>query len=103
MPEEKKTETRSKGIRERILDCITSHHEDANTQKMLDTEDQDNQNNADYSLREALRSELSIVWNQYRHKKWLNSPELPPLEDIEARLINLVPSYSALYRLDLFV
>ena len=84
--------TQKKGIRERIMDCISSKEGTVTTQKMLDDEDQDSVSSY---IRELSRSPLSKVWNQYRHKKWAHDESLPPLEELEKQMVSMVPSYSA--------
>lgn len=84
--------TQKKGIRERIMDCISSKEGTVTTQKMLDDEDQDSVSSY---IRELSRSPLSKVWNQYRHRKWAHDESLPPLEELEKQMVSMVPSYSA--------
>ena len=78
------------------MDCISSQDTGNNTQKMLTDEEKDNKESDTTFLRELTRTPLSKVWNQYRHKKWAHDPSLPPLEDLESQLVQMVPSYSAL-------
>ena len=78
------------------MDCISSQDTGNNTQKMLTDEEKDNKESDTTFLRELTRTPLSKVWTQYRHKKWAQDPSLPPLEDLESQLVQMVPSYSAL-------
>lgn len=84
-----------KGIRERIMDCISSQDTSNDAHQMLADEDTDNRESDTSFLRELTRTPLSKVWNQYRHKKWGQDPSLPPLEELESQLIQMVPSYCA--------
>lgn len=84
-----------KGIRERIMDCISSQDTSNSAQQIIVDEDMDNKESDTTFLRELTRTPLSKVWNQYRHKKWGQDPNLPPLEELESQLIQMVPSYSA--------
>lgn len=84
-----------KGIRERIMDCISSQDTNNDAHQMLADEDTDNRESDTSFLRELTRTPLSKVWNQYRHKKWGQDPSLPPLEELESQLIQMVSSYCA--------
>lgn len=85
-----------KGFRERIMDCIALRSSADSNYYLHDEEERSDQASVDSCLRELSRSPLSTVWNQYRNKKWLHNPNLPPLEELEAKLVDIVPSYSAL-------
>ena len=84
--------TQKKGIRERIMDCISSKEGTVTTQKMLDDEDQDSVSSY---IRELSRSPRPKACNQYRRRKWSHDESLPPLEELEKQMVSMVPSYSA--------
>lgn len=93
----KRAETPKKGLRERIMDCLTSREDNPNTANKLHDEDKDNQECMDSYLRELTRTPLSKAWNNYRYKKWGQDPSLPPLEELEQRMLEITPSYCTLY------
>lgn len=84
-----------KGIGERIMDCL-SQSSDSNVQKMISDEEKENDKLMANCLRENTRSQLSVAWNNYRYKKWGGKNDLPSLEELEMKLKELVPQYSAL-------
>ena len=85
-----------KGIRERIMDCLSPQTDKGSTQKMLDDEEKENEKLMAHCLRETTRNQLSVVWNNFRYKKWGDHSELPPIEELEEKLMDIVPQYSGL-------
>ena len=85
-----------KGIRERIMDCLSSGADEKNKQKLLDGNEDGNDKEINQYLLEMTRSQFSVVWNKYRQKKWGFRDDLPSLEELEAELAAIVPSYSGL-------
>lgn len=85
-----------KGIRERIMDCLSSGADEKNKQKLLDGNEDGNDKDINQYLLEMTRSQFSVVWNKYRQKKWGFGDDLPSLEELEAELAAIVPSYSGL-------
>lgn len=85
-----------KGIRERIMDCLSSGADEKNKQKLLDGNEDGNDKDINQYLLEMTRSQFSVVWNKYRQKKWGFRDDLPSLEELEAELAAIVPSYSGL-------
>lgn len=85
-----------KGIRERIMDCLTSRENGATSPAMLRDEEKDNQDCIDSYVRELTRTALSKTWNSYRYKKWGQDPSLPPLEELEKQMLEITPSYCTL-------
>ena len=85
-----------KGIRERIMDCLSSGADEKNNQKLLDGNEDGNDKEINQYLLEMTRSQFSVVWNKYRQKKWGFRDDLPSLEELEAELAAIVPSYSGL-------
>ena len=85
-----------KGIRERIMDCLSSGAGEKNKQKLLDGNEDGNDKDINQYLLEMTRSQFSVVWNKYRQKKWGFGDDLPSLEELEAELAAIVPSYSGL-------
>lgn len=85
-----------KGIRERIMDCLSSGADEKTPQKILDGNAEGNDKDMEQYLREMTRSKFSVVWNKYRQKKWGIGDELPSLEELESELASIVPSYSGL-------
>ena len=85
-----------KGIRERIMDCLSSGADEKNKQKILEENEERNDKDMNQYLREMTRSQFSVVWNKYRQKKWGFGDDLPSLEELEAELAAIVPSYSGL-------
>ena len=85
-----------KGIRERIMDCLSSGADEKNKQKILEENEEGNDKDMNQYLREMTRSQFSVVWNKYRQKKWGYGDDLPSLEELEAELAAIVPSYSGL-------
>lgn len=85
-----------KGIRERIMDCLSSGADEKNKQKLLDGNEDGNDKEINQYLLEMTRSQFSVVWNKYRQKKWGFGDDLPSLEELEAELAAIVPSYSGL-------
>ena len=85
-----------KGIRERIMDCLSLGADEKNKQKLLDGNEDGNDKEINQYLLEMTRSQFSVVWNKYRQKKWGFRDDLPSLEELEAELAAIVPSYSGL-------
>ena len=85
-----------KGIRERIMDCLSSGADEKNKQKLLDGNEDGNDKDINQYLLEMTRSQFSVVWNKYRQKKWGFGDDLPSLEELETELAAIVPSYSGL-------
>lgn len=85
-----------KGIRERIMDCLSLGADEKNKQKLLDGNEDGNDKDINQYLLEMTRSQFSVVWNKYRQKKWGFRDDLPSLEELEAELAAIVPSYSGL-------
>ena len=85
-----------KGIRERIMDCLSSRDNGASSQSMLRNDEKDDQDCIDSFVRELTRTNLSKVWNSYRYKKWGQDQSLPPLEELEKQMLEITPSYCTL-------
>ena len=90
-------ESSRKGIRERIMDCLTSRDNGSGSTDLLRDEEKDDQDCIDSYVRELTRTTFSKVWNSYRYKKWGQDPSLPPLEELEKQMLQITPSYCTLY------
>ena len=84
-----------KGFRERIMDCLT-------LQVNTDNKKGGNENSEGSEERDAnqkFQTELAVVWNNYRYKKWGDVANLPPIEELEKQLCEIAPRFSGLYGL----
>ena len=82
-----------KSIRERIMDCLSPQTDSSANQAILDGNEKDTK----ASEKNSVRNELSVVWNNYRYKKWGENTELPSLDELEEQLCAIVPRFSALF------